>query len=100
MPNKHTVCALQALISLEVLEERYQYDFYMHADDDSYVRLDLLLQLLVRNFLHLKCLLVAWHACRTAQQWHTRPHLLCKVGLNSALQGIHATCLHLHLNKQ
>lgn len=38
---------LQALVSLAVLEERFQYDFYMHADDDSYVRLDLILELLV-----------------------------------------------------
>jgi len=30
-----------------VLEERFQYSYYMHADDDSYVRLDLVLQLLV-----------------------------------------------------
>jgi hypothetical protein len=42
----------QALISLEVLEQRYQYAFYLHADDDSYVRLDLMLQLLVRELLH------------------------------------------------
>jgi hypothetical protein len=56
------VCALQALISLQVLEQRYQYVFYMHADDDSYVRLDLMLQLLVR-----KRLRITWPACRTAQ---------------------------------
>ncbi|KAF6256085.1 galactosyltransferase-domain-containing protein [Scenedesmus sp. NREL 46B-D3] len=36
----------KALISFELLEQRYQYAFYMHADDDSYVRLDLMLQLL------------------------------------------------------
>jgi hypothetical protein len=35
------------LVSLQILEERFQYDYYMHADDDSYVRLDLILQLLV-----------------------------------------------------
>jgi hypothetical protein len=34
---------------MEVLEQRYKYAFYMHADDDSYVRLDLMLQLLVRT---------------------------------------------------
>jgi hypothetical protein len=38
---------MQALVSLAVLEARFQYDFYMHADDDSYVRLDLVLELLV-----------------------------------------------------
>lgn len=40
-------CCLQTLLSLQVLEEQYQYAYYMHADDDSYVRLDLVLQLLV-----------------------------------------------------
>jgi hypothetical protein len=35
------------LVSLQILEERFQYDYYMHADDDSYVRLDLILKLLV-----------------------------------------------------
>jgi len=38
---------LQALKSLEVIERQYSYTYYMHADDDSYVRLDLVLQLLV-----------------------------------------------------
>jgi hypothetical protein len=37
----------QALVSLGVLVSR-PWDYYMHADDDSYVRLDLLLPLLVR----------------------------------------------------
>lgn len=36
----------KALVSLAVLEQRFQYEFYMHADDDSYVRLDLVLELL------------------------------------------------------
>lgn len=36
----------KALVCLEVLEQRCNYAFYMHADDDSYVRLDLMLQLL------------------------------------------------------
>jgi hypothetical protein len=36
----------QALVSLAVLAPR-PWDYYMHADDDSYVRLDLLLPLLV-----------------------------------------------------
>jgi hypothetical protein len=67
LPNHHMVCALQALISLQVLEQRYQYDFYMHADDDSYVRLDLMLQLLVRTTLR-----IAWPACRIAQHLISR----------------------------
>jgi hypothetical protein len=37
----------KALLSLQVLEQHYEYSYYMHADDDSYCRLDLLLQLLV-----------------------------------------------------
>ena len=40
-------CFLQALISLQYLEKTYDFSYYMHADDDSYVRLDLLLPLLV-----------------------------------------------------
>lgn len=59
----HVAHALQALISFELLEQRYQYAFYMHADDDSYVRLDLMLQLLVREQMAM-----SWSACRTAQQ--------------------------------
>lgn len=43
----HSSLPLQALISLQVLEERFEYSYYMHADDDSYVRLDLVLELLV-----------------------------------------------------
>lgn len=45
------LCGVQALVCLEVLEQRCNYAFYMHADDDSYVRLDLMLQLLVRLLL-------------------------------------------------
>lgn len=47
--NQDAACCLflQALVSLAVLEERFQYDYYMHADDDNYVRLDLILELLV-----------------------------------------------------
>jgi hypothetical protein len=41
---------VQALRSLQGLEQEYDYKYYMHADDDSYVRLDLLLPLLVRPF--------------------------------------------------
>jgi hypothetical protein len=40
---------VQALQSLAVVEERYKYAYYMHADDDSYVRVDQVLQLLVSS---------------------------------------------------
>jgi hypothetical protein len=38
---------VQALVSLQLLEDRFDYSYYMHADDDSYVRIDLVLELLV-----------------------------------------------------
>jgi hypothetical protein len=38
---------LQALVSMQLLEKDFQYQYYMHADDDSYVRLDLVMKLLV-----------------------------------------------------
>jgi hypothetical protein len=38
---------LQALVSMQLLEKDFQYQYYMHADDDSYVRLDLVKKLLV-----------------------------------------------------
>lgn len=48
-------CPLQALVSMQLLEERFpQYNHYMHADDDSYVRLDLIMQLLVGHAVTLR----------------------------------------------
>eukprot|EP00775_Hariotina_reticulata_P001775 gene1775-2111_t len=39
----------KALQSLAAIEERYNYAYYMHADDDSYVRLDIILHLLSKT---------------------------------------------------
>jgi hypothetical protein len=52
---------MQALLSMEVLEQRYRYAFYMHADDDSYVRLDMMLELLVRRAAAPTCS-STWHS--------------------------------------
>lgn len=42
------------------------YEYLMHADDDSFVRLDLLLPLLVRvGWLAAGCWCAAWVCCRT-----------------------------------
>lgn len=56
---------VQALVSLQHLEQSYgEYAYYMHADDDSYVRLDLLLQLLVSCWPHSGTqLLCQTHVC-------------------------------------
>ena len=40
---------------MQLLEKRFpQYSHYMHADDDSYVRLDLIMQLLVGDAVTLR----------------------------------------------
>ncbi len=49
--HKHTHTRVQALTSLAELQQQgLHFVYYMHADDDSYVRLDLLLPLLVGDW--------------------------------------------------